>query len=424
MRAIILRGLGLHLICCVIYCAASPITIPRNLMLYTEAAVGTLGLELWDAVASGADTRRARSGSGKSLAGHGLWTKETCPPTGERLKRNRAVIEGLEKAWRLSHHGGNQAERREVGGWIYQTSRGKIDVYFQREEFWKHSELRGHGNPPLDLIPGTIVGVFHVHPNPTNEGWASGPSTNDVELANRHRVPGLVKGDKGVEVYGPPRGYWDKGDGNCFGAFKENDMKHGFTALGLGALILLQGCSVSGSSGGTARLLEMSLEKTPSSDISREEAIKVANKDMQMTGEDPSRHNNTACKLSSGWLIIYDEGSEYVIDKSDGAGATILGKRQIPQGNDVSAVRELNAASERDVRTERAGSIDKRAAINLTKSDAVRAYSSIDRFKITACELPDAWRIIYELEGDVSGGGPDYVVDKKTQKILYKKYNQ
>ncbi|MCA1618126.1 MAG: hypothetical protein LC795_02185 [Acidobacteria bacterium] len=185
-------------------------------------------------------------------------------------------------------------------------------------------------------------------------------------------------------------------------------MRKHIAVVGIGALLALQGCSVKGD---PLTSVEMSLADSASDGISREKALEVANREMLTAGQVPAGRDIANCKLSLGRLIIYDDGSEYFVGK----GGQTLDSGKIPLGVRPGEMLTTVASNT---------GIDKKAAIRITDADAESVYSSVDRFKKTACELPAVWRIIYELGDGASGGGPDYVVDKRTGAILYKKYSQ
>lgn len=66
--------------------------------------------------------------------------------------------------------------------------------------------------------------------------------------------------------------------------------------------------------------------------------------------------------------------------------------------------------------------ISKETAILIAKGDAVEEYT-LSVYDIIADEKPEAWRIVFKLkEAGVYGGGPDYLIDKKTGKILNATY--
>jgi hypothetical protein len=68
--------------------------------------------------------------------------------------------------------------------------------------------------------------------------------------------------------------------------------------------------------------------------------------------------------------------------------------------------------------------IDKETAIRIAKGDAVDNYK-VSIYDIIAEEQSDGWRIVFKLtDPGLRGGGPDYLVDKKTGKILNATYNK
>jgi len=120
-------------------------------------------------------------------------------PSAAELLRIPVVISALEQAWTDSN-ASDAAQRHEEGGWIYYelgtaaiavvraTPGGRRSVNLSRPP-----ELQGH----------VIVGKFHTHPNPSNEGWEPGPSTQDERVDQQHGVPDLIRSDQGVFVSGP-----------------------------------------------------------------------------------------------------------------------------------------------------------------------------------------------------------------------------
>src|SRR2546425_5923234 len=56
--------------------------------------------------------------------------------------------------------------------------------------------------------------------------------------------------------------------------------------------------------------------------------------------------------------------------------------------------------------------ITRDGAVAIANKEVVKAYGSLDSFKVVACEQEIFWRIIYD------GGGPEYVLEKLSGKIL------
>jgi len=68
--------------------------------------------------------------------------------------------------------------------------------------------------------------------------------------------------------------------------------------------------------------------------------------------------------------------------------------------------------------------IIKEQAIEIAKKDAIIAYKDIKSFEIVVSESKKKWYIKFQLEKGLDGGGPEYVISKKTGKILKKTYWQ
>ncbi len=58
--------------------------------------------------------------------------------------------------------------------------------------------------------------------------------------------------------------------------------------------------------------------------------------------------------------------------------------------------------------------ISKEQAVTIANSDALKDFKDLANFSIVVCEQPLFWRIIYD------GGGPEYVIDKTSARILRK----
>jgi hypothetical protein len=120
-------------------------------------------------------------------------------PTAAELVQNPNVTAALEAAWNDSLPADPQ-QRHAEGGWIYyDLSKGTISVV--RATSGQQRSI-GLGLPPE--LPGcVVVGKFHTHPNPTDEGWEPGPSPRDEVIDGLHGVPDLIRSDQGVWVSGP-----------------------------------------------------------------------------------------------------------------------------------------------------------------------------------------------------------------------------
>ena len=120
-------------------------------------------------------------------------------PTTAELLNNVLVKQALEEAW-VNSQSADPADRHEEGGWIYMDlNTGELTI--RRAPAGQTAQIE-IGNPPL--LPGCIiVATFHTHPNPTAQGWNSGPSDADEFVHAQVGVPGLIRADDGVHVVGP-----------------------------------------------------------------------------------------------------------------------------------------------------------------------------------------------------------------------------
>ena len=63
--------------------------------------------------------------------------------------------------------------------------------------------------------------------------------------------------------------------------------------------------------------------------------------------------------------------------------------------------------------------------LRIAHQDAQAVYGDLSGFKITLLRCPDGWRVDYDLTDPLSaGGGPHYVVDPDSGKILARRYEQ
>ena len=122
----------------------------------------------------------------------------TRPPTASELLADPIVVQALDQAWEDSQSD-DPANRHEEGGWIFMN--------LTTGELTARRAARGE-QAAIDLSQpprgeGLVVGKFHTDPNPSSEGWESGPSESDRIVDDRHGVPDLIRADDGVFVSGP-----------------------------------------------------------------------------------------------------------------------------------------------------------------------------------------------------------------------------
>ena len=120
-------------------------------------------------------------------------------PTAAILRNHPVVQRALAQAWADSLPA-DPVHRHEEGGWIYMNVvTGEITV----ERAASGSQARLDLNNPPNTVDSAVVGKFHTHPNPTDEGWDPGPSDTDRRTDAVHGVPDLIRSDNGVYVSGP-----------------------------------------------------------------------------------------------------------------------------------------------------------------------------------------------------------------------------
>ena len=120
-------------------------------------------------------------------------------PTAAELMTHPTVRQALEEAW-VDSLAEDPIHRHEEGGWIY-MSIPSGEILIRRAPSGIQSEI--HPDSPPFIADAVIIGVFHTHPNPTAEGWDSGPSEADRRADERDGVPDLIRADNGIHLSGP-----------------------------------------------------------------------------------------------------------------------------------------------------------------------------------------------------------------------------
>jgi hypothetical protein len=64
-------------------------------------------------------------------------------------------------------------------------------------------------------------------------------------------------------------------------------------------------------------------------------------------------------------------------------------------------------------------------ALKIAREDAEKAYRDLSRYHICLALEADGWHVDYELKDpQARGGGPHYVIDAASGRILSKRYEQ
>jgi hypothetical protein len=124
----------------------------------------------------------------------------THAPTAADLLNELVVQQALGQAWTDSL-AGDPIQRHEEGGWIY-VNMTTGEVVARRAPAGLQTTLDLSAPP---LIPdAVVVATFHTDPNPSADGWDSGPSAADTQSAWLFGVPCLIRADDGIHMTGPP----------------------------------------------------------------------------------------------------------------------------------------------------------------------------------------------------------------------------
>ena len=100
-------------------------------------------------------------------------------PTVAELLQNPIVQHAIDQAWSDSPSLKRSARQHEEGGWIYcDSTTGAIAI--RRSTSGAKAELDLDFPPPV--VGSVVVATFHTHPNPSADGWDSGPSPAGHEI--------------------------------------------------------------------------------------------------------------------------------------------------------------------------------------------------------------------------------------------------
>jgi len=158
-------------------------------------------------------------------------------------------------------------------------------------------------------------------------------------------------------------------------------------------------------------------------EVDEQTALTLAREDAAKKYRTLAEYDTVVCKAEEEWYVIFEHKSqgysggiiEYVINKNSGV---ILKTRKILSSNSIEGKtdgRKLNLGA----------GLNKEEATRIAYRDAVTAYKSLERYSVTACELTQAWLVVYQLKDPGSvGGGPEYFIDKSTGAIIDKRYYQ
>jgi hypothetical protein len=122
-------------------------------------------------------------------------------PSASELAQMPEVMQALEQAW-IDSEPGNRSKRHEEGGWIYwDQSTNAIMILRAARGMKSRIDLE---TPPV-FKHKMVIAKFHTHPNPSSEGWDTGPSQSDMIYDEEDGVPDLIRADDGLHFSGPDR---------------------------------------------------------------------------------------------------------------------------------------------------------------------------------------------------------------------------
>lgn len=176
--------------------------------------------------------------------------------------------------------------------------------------------------------------------------------------------------------------------------------------------------------------------------IDRAQAIATASEDAVRNNHPLKGFRITTCEKRFLWVIIFDGGGfEYFVSKRSGE---ILGVRKVPHAfDDANSVAGSNPNERVGINETEAIAIAKRDFVDLfIKNEAAGRrprkieiaerdfIATVNEYNPVVCELTHSWRIFFEDELKPgqnpatlpTADAPDYVIDKKTGKIIYRQH--
>lgn len=177
-------------------------------------------------------------------------------------------------------------------------------------------------------------------------------------------------------------------------------------------LIILGACVVAY---GSARL--RSTQSSTAQDIDKAAASGIAKESAVQAYGVLDGYAVVPCEDDLLWRVFFDPTEA---DASNGGLEYIIVKR----GGRIISHRKLPLVGPNYRQTSPTSEINKTQAIAIAKKDGVKAYGSLEHYRVTVCELSKAWAVIYSPARGSNGGGPEYVIDKRDGRILDRKYYQ
>ena len=155
--------------------------------------------------------------------------------------------------------------------------------------------------------------------------------------------------------------------------------------------------------------------------IDREAAIRIVRERALTAYGSLEGYNVVPCEQKVFWRVFLEprnpsssnERLEYVVSKRSGR---VIGQRELRLA--IAHSTNGEGSSPRSI------SVSREDALAIARRDAIEAYSSLESYEITVCELSRVWRVVYSLRSGLDGGGPEYLIDTRTGQIVDKKYYQ
>ncbi len=160
---------------------------------------------------------------------------------------------------------------------------------------------------------------------------------------------------------------------------------------------------------------------TANSDISGEEAVQIAKKNAARKYKSLDKYNVALCDLGLTWRVIFElkdprsdgRGPEYVIAKLGGYIIHV----------EVTAHRLPARDDRKKADPQEHAGISREEALTLAEAQALKTYGSTSDFNVSVCELLGSWYVAFYFKRPLTrGGAPQYIIDKRTGKIIESRF--
>jgi hypothetical protein len=106
-------------------------------------------------------------------------------------------------------------------------------------------------------------------------------------------------------------------------------------------------------------------------------------------------------------------------------GQTAANRRQEGDKTDANKTPDVEKKTDAGKAPDAGKQIDAKKALAIARKDALEDFETLDGYKITVSEDERGWHVVFgPKDPRAHGGGPEYLIDKRTGEILHKVITQ